>query len=300
MRSLAYRMVKPSYGLTRRVRIARMAQRGGQPLVVFSVPKSASSTVADALRRTVTGRPVFQIHLLTPERVATSERIYRETDPGARMLHIWQSQYLWSHLPTEEEPWDVVTLVREPIAQLISQYFQASHGLGPGSDPVAVARSVEEFVHKRLPATLGWFDLELQPHVGVDVYAHPFDPTVAHTTIDGPRARVLVLRTENVSQSSSVLGTFLGTAAIALGRENSAERKEYGDLYAAVIEEIELSQEMLDIAYSSKVVRHFYGPDEIQVFRRSWDRGADPTPDGTIRSEPATERCDGSEQAQRK
>ncbi len=277
MRSLAYRAVKPSYRLTKRARMARMAWRGGHPLVVFSVPKSASSTVADALRRTVKGRPVFQIHLLTPERVAASEQKYRVTDPDARMLHIWQSQYLWRHLPTAAAPWDVVTLVRDPIAQLVSQFFQESQALGPGRDPVAVARSVEAFVDKRLPATLGWFDLELEPHVGIDVYAHSFDPTVGHTIIEVARARVLVLRTEDVSRSSGALGAFLGMSEIPLGRENSAEGKRYAQLYTAVMDEIALSPRTLDLAYSSKIVRHFYRPEEIEAFRRSWLRVAEPT-----------------------
>jgi hypothetical protein len=277
-------MVKPSYRLTKRARIARMAWRGGHPLVVFSVPKSASSTVADALRHAAADRPVFQIHLLSPERVANSERKYRETDPDARMLHIWQSEYLWRHLPTVDAPWDVVTLVRDPVAQLVSQFFQAAHGLGPGSDAVALARSVEAFVDQRLPATLGWFDLELEPHVGIDVYAHPFDPTVAHAAIETPRARVLLLRTESLSRSSSALGAFLDTAPIPLGRENSADRKQYADLYRAVLDEIDLASKTLDRAYSSKLVRHFYAPEEIQAFRRSWDRGADTARDPAARA----------------
>ena len=228
MRSLAYRAVKPSYRLTKRARMARMAWHGGHPLVVFSVPKSASSTVADALRRTVKGRPVFQIHLLPPERVAASEQKYRVTDPDARVLSTSRpSPVPLAWPPHGCRPLGCRDLVRDPIAQLVSQFFQESQALGPGRDPVAVARSVEAFVDKRLPATLGWFDLELEPHVGIDVYAHSFDPTVGHTIIEVARARVLVLRTEDVSRSSGALGAFLGISEIPLGHENSARGKRY-------------------------------------------------------------------------
>ena len=47
--------------------------------------------------------------------------------------------------------------------------------------------------------------------------------------------------------------------------------KEYGDLYRAFLREVRPSPTVLDRAYSSRLVRHFYSQAEIAQFRRSWE-----------------------------
>ena len=77
MRGLARR----SYALTKWRLLRRMErQQGGVPVVVFCMSKTASSAVVRAVQGAVS-QPVFKIHLLAPEGVASAEAHNPASDP---------------------------------------------------------------------------------------------------------------------------------------------------------------------------------------------------------------------------
>ncbi len=55
-----------------------------------------------------------------------------------------------------------------------------------------------------------------------------------------------------------------------LPRVNVAADKDYSDLYLDFLAAIRPSDEVLDRAYGSDLVRHFYSPEEIASFRARW------------------------------
>jgi hypothetical protein len=57
--------------------------------------------------------------------------------------------------------------------------------------------------------------------------------------------------------------------------------KAYGDLYRRFLDGLHPPAEAIERAYSSRLVRHFYSPEEIARFRRRWadrDPARDPLP----------------------
>ncbi len=124
---------------------------------------------------------MFQVFRLHAERLAQAERRYRANNrgpgfPGA--LHLWESEYLLRHGPTPAAPWTVVTTVREPIGQAVSAFFH-SRGLRDENGEVdrradALAATMVSEGWIREP--LRWFDREFTPALGIDVFAHEFDP----------------------------------------------------------------------------------------------------------------------------
>ena len=232
------------------------------------MPKSASSTVAQALRGAV-DRPAFQIHLLTPERVARSERHYRETDPDARMLtHLATGV---PHRPPPDSPdTPTSTLVRDPIAQLISQFFQGSPSLDPCSDAHRGRRRWGSSCAPSFSHIAGMVRLEMKPHVGMDATS-----TSNHVSPTPDRSRVPELVCSSCALGEP--GRGLARAWVVPGSrrdaagENSAPTKEYA-ASTGPSSPRPGSPTTLDTAYSSKLVRHFYSPDEIEAFRRSWHR----------------------------
>jgi hypothetical protein len=255
-----------------------MGKREGTPIVVFSMAKTGSSALLSAVSDAVPNLP-FHIHLMAPDTIARSEASYRQTDRTVRPTHLWQSQYLTTRPPTPESPWVVVTAVREPVARSASEFFQSGARLGRLHDAATTMPRLEEFATRQgIPHTLRWFDTEFKKGLGVDVYQHPFDPARGYAVIETPAVRVLVLRQESFEVAGPALREFLGLSREPeIVKENVGSNKEYSELYSSVVRDVRFPKATLDLAYNNRFCRHFYSPEEIERFRRSWER-TDPSP----------------------
>jgi hypothetical protein len=271
IRELVRQVPRRSYALTKWRMLRRMERRTEDPIVVFCMSKTASTAIVRAVQN-ADPRPVYKIHLLTAEGVAQAEAQYRRTDPSARPRHILHASHLLRHLPTPEHPWQVVTIVREPIARAASEFFQSGERLGHLGDETTIeARCARFAMHQGIPRTIDWFERELEPTLGIDVYAHPFDPATGYSVIETPAVRMLILRQESLPVAPQALREFLGLSHdLNLARENEGSRKEYSDLYAAVLRDVRFPVDALDLAYGSRFAQHFYSVDEIDDLRGRW------------------------------
>ena len=270
--------------------VADRARRGSSPVLVYTVGKVASTTVVASLAQAGI-RPVYHVHVLTPSTIAGVRDVYRrawsQLAPG---WHLWESLYLRRQLDRSPGTcWRVVTLVRDPVARNLSSFFQvgeseygvdfSSLARAPRGEALA-ARLLDEFLHRfrghDAPDT--FFDEELLPVFGIDVYAAPFPVEQAYHVYAGPRADALVLRVEDLDRCfSTAVAQFLGVPDIPLARVNASEDKDYGELYAWFRRAVTLPDEYLDRVYSSRYARHFYSDEEIRRMRARWAReGAAP------------------------
>ena len=271
MVGFAQRLLKRSYPLTKYIVQRKLGSARGTPLVVFTMSKTASSAIYNALAARCP-KPLLRTHMLSPDSLARAEKNYRETAPDARPTHLFHGFYLSRHLPTPDAPWLVVTIVRDPIARAASDFFQSAERSGLMKDDAKIAESYERFVRVTgIPRAIEWFDREFEPAVGVDVCAHPFDHAQGYDIIDVPQARILVLRRESLEVAPVALARFLGLPGrVEVGADNVGAEKGYRDLYEDVLRKVCLSPETLEMAYSSCVVRHFYRQDEIDQFKGRW------------------------------
>src|SRR5262245_56784724 len=124
-------VARRNYALTkwRQLRKLDREHAKGRPVVVLTTSKSASTAVYVALRAN-TPTPVFKVHLLRANALEAAERNYRATDAEARPRHLFHGCHLVRHMPTPESPWLVVTMVREPIARAVSDFFQTGERFG--------------------------------------------------------------------------------------------------------------------------------------------------------------------------
>jgi len=291
IRSFARRLVGRSYFASKQYELFRMRGRlfgrPPAPIVVFSMGKTGSTAIARAVHD-ATGRRVFQVFRLDAERLAQAEQRYRANAkrapagrpvpfPGA--LHLWESEHLLRHPPTAAAPWTVITTVREPIAQAVSAFFHGSVRRGLPTDAPVEGNMVDRLTADLLAehwerAPLRWFDRELEPALGIDVFAEPFDPALGHAVIETPRARLLLLRQENLDAAPDVLARFLGVRApVPVPARNQAAGKEYGEVYAEFLRSVRLPDPVLDEVYGSRYARHFYADTELTRFRRRWRSG---------------------------
>jgi hypothetical protein len=270
------------YDLAKRRALRRLRRTPGKPVVVYTIGKTGSSTVLATLRAAVPHRPALQIHHLQPHRVALSEAAYRRLDPPIVAAHVVAAQHAIRHArPSVAAPWDVITLVREPMAQDLSVFFQVAERRGfirfdaggnlvePASVPALHERFLDWRDHED---DARWFDEDFEPSLGIDVYAAPFDPARGFARLDGERARVLLLRNEDLRRvGPAALGDFLGIDPPALVTANVGDDKRYAAIYRAV-RSLGMPAELVDRLHATKLAQHFYTAEELAAARAIWVR----------------------------
>ena len=269
--------------LVKRRYLAREARRPGRPIVVLTPGKAGSTAIEASVAAHLPDRPIYKVHWLSPAQLARAEAGYE-----IRHEHILASHHLRRHLPTPAEPWDVVVPVREPVARNVAAFFQTGERFGHTLDDPR--RAVEELLAwGQWRALLTWFDTEVRDTIGVDVFAHPFDPGRGWQVIETPAVRMLILRHEDLDRAPAALTDFLGVDVPELVRANVGARKPYASGYERFRREATFPGPALDEVYGSRFARHLYTEAEIDRFRARWSAaGGQPGSDAarTESSEP--------------
>lgn len=262
---------RASYSLARaRHRFQKRRSPAG-PAIVFAMAKTGSSALVAGLRA-AGWRDLYHVHDLDPDFLRAEEVQYRWS---GRPWRIWDAQLLLQRGRSRDEPWRVISLVRDPVAQTVSAFFQPGmrHGyIRPGA---TTAELIERFDDRldRLP--LSWFESHLLPTLGIDVYDFDFDPTVGYRIISTPTVRLLLLRREGLEVAPQAIGDLLDDdRPIEIPKANVGAEKTYAHVYQQFLQSVRPTPEQLERAYSSRLVQHFYSPREIDQFRTLWSDGA--------------------------
>jgi hypothetical protein len=278
-----------SYPLSRSLYLSSLWVRsfghrdGRRPVVVYQVGKVGSTTVTRALDRV--GIPTYHVHHLRPEFLGEYARQRRT---GTSVNHrdesrwIWEGEFLARRLPRPGRRWDVVTLVRDPVARDISDFFQNLHDTVP-ADILTAARASDEGLRRLyecweqrwvVPGAVldapGWFDREFREVLGVDLLELPFPRDEGWAVYDEPKARILAIRMEDLSdRGSAALSAFRGVA-VTISSANTRDDSADAELYGRFIAGLELPRDYLDRSYGSRYARHFYDGAQLAAFRSRW------------------------------
>jgi hypothetical protein len=226
--------------------------------------KVGSSAIVDALERH--HLPVFHVHKMSREHVMSlrEERRRRGWELGPIPPHDELGMRLHRDVLQRGRRARVVTIVREPIARNLSSYFEHLDAIWCRKDahesiPVEdLCRGfVERFPHSE---PLSWFDDELLPVLGIDVYAHPFpDEPIIRTE----RADLLILKSESSDEAKgAALARFFGIDGIVVRRMNETRSKSKGAAFARFRQSIRLRREYVDEMLNARYTRHFYSAAE--------------------------------------
>ncbi len=274
------------------------------PLLVYQMGKVGSSTLVASLRANpsvVSRYSIYQVHRLTAsglefvERVSAEARVrLRETSNPKRRFypeHARVGRWLRPRLidPKNNRKWLVITLVREPISRNVSSFFQnlefrlsydyRSELQRKGKEAVAAeiqrlfdVNYLDPWAMERVDANpLTWFDSELKAVFGVDVYASDFPTKKGYQIYESDRARVLLLRLEDLNRiHSAALKEFLQLDDFTLVSANTAEAKAYSELYEIFLRDLTLPASYVDDLCNSRHARHFYTDAEIKHLRARW------------------------------
>lgn len=250
-------------------------------VLIYQPGKVGSTTLCNSL--TAGGFEAYSIHGLNPR---------------GRYLHLSEGQ-----IPLCEEYVEaikkqvkkIITIIREPISRDFASYFEGILVMDDkilipqtdGRNPVS--SSYEYFLHLlennectgNTDGETGWYfnepewyNDELKPVFGIDVYRYPFDRKKGYGIIEDNGVSVLVLKAEKSQVWQEAVREFTGKEDFRmLDNANVAGQKLYAHLYQEVKETARLPQEYVDFYYrDNEKLRHFYTDEELEEFKAVWSK----------------------------
>ena len=238
---------------------ARLAAVRGEPVVVASTHRTASTAVYRSLRMAI-GSRVFKCHRLheplmswnTPNPLLTAEGILR-----SRMSGDWAVLH---GITQPRRPARFVFMVRDPIAVAASM--------------AALGRPEEGQAWPMVPpyskSMTDWFDADVLPALGWSPWNVPFDASRKAMLIDHEPWRFLVLRADLDDDSKErELSAFVG-ATVRMVRINSSEQRGRSARHARARDRIRSLPDEIDRIHRSRLCSHFFTPDELAAQRSRW------------------------------
>jgi len=256
--------------------------------IVYSPPKVGGQTITATLSKHPTISQPRHVHFLSPKGLAFMEGLIEQSRSHP-------NQHLWLTL-TAHSRWVRVLLaanrmlragglasivpkpvliagVREPMGQYLSMVFQvwwmyADSPTGLTAEFIRARMIDDPWRHH----CNNWFKDDLEPMIGLDVFARPFPTEQGWDIYENDIARLLIIRQENLDRLPEAVGILYGIdpATVKMESRNKAEEKDYSSEYAAAKKAWRPSEQDLEEVYSPAYVRHFYTSQEIEAFQNRW------------------------------
>ena len=252
----------------------------GDPILVFQMGKVGSKTVVNSLRQALPDATIHHLHFLHDlDSVEQSIRNAWYYSP-AQMDHLNHCRAIRREIDANNpaQRWKVITLVRDPIGKAVSAFFynidpdKAKQEFRWFNKGRVVRKLVNQFVENlHFKDSSNWFDQQLRPVFGVDVFAEPFPVEQGYHIYHGANADILLLKLERLNScAAEAFGDFLGLEGFTLADTNRAQDTSYARIYRAFKDRLRLSPQLLDEVYASPLARQFYSQQELDAFRRKW------------------------------
>ena len=267
------------------VRVSVKGLNRNTPVLIYQMGKVGSRTVYDTLSGAGLPYPIYHVHWLSPDGIKEVEERYQNSGSDEMPRHLITSRVLRRKLEKKKEPWYIITLVRDPIARGISEFFELAWAFWPelvdedgcvrADDAMGVLQILFAEFDESTDRASTWFDRELRSVFAIDVYAHGFDLEHGYSVIRNQEAHVLVLRLENLDRNLAVLGQFLGRKGpVQMVRSNVSAQKKNAETHRVVMDNLRVPESVCARIYSSRYARHFYSDSMRDGFCRKWSRGS--------------------------
>ncbi|KXF80014.1 putative capsular polysaccharide synthesis family protein [Enterovibrio coralii] len=248
-------------------------------VLVYQMGKVGSSSIEASLEQA--NIPSWHIHTFDDNE---EFQMYRNTSDVACFFdwHVRAGYKLAlahrKRILQKRESLKIITLVRDPVATVVSRFFQDLHiQFVAGKKNEAIHGDIEKTLAHlfdafdtqiRLEYFTDWFDRELKRQFGVDIYQHVHDPNQGHWTMSQGGRDVLLMKCEAINDSASVLADFLAEPSFTLTTSNDAANKWYSELYRQF--KATYPFEKLFHLYDAPLYQAVYSESEIQAFKNKW------------------------------
>lgn len=243
---------------------------GRTPTCVFAIGHVGSIALTAALAQR--HHFVFKAETLDPVKLKQN-------------THLTAARWFHQHVVLKGCRAKIISITRDPLALMISEFFSKSKHIAGRRDAATalpVETLIEMFLHdyvdqKRHLRVLHWFDHEMKPALGIDVYQRPSPAGEGSAQWSESAYDVLLVRTElDDAQKSQVVGAFVGIPDLEIQRVNTSGARPYREQYSKFKDSLHVPDDLLDTIYNSTYARHFYTDDEREAMRSRW-RSAGPS-----------------------
>ncbi|MEQ9356483.1 putative capsular polysaccharide synthesis family protein [Coleofasciculus chthonoplastes] len=284
-----YRITHPYH----RLRLWLEGLRSKDKIVIYQMSKVGSTTIWKSLESLNLDIPIYHVHTLRHEQISRAIERDKANFPKLRFMYpeTIHSEYLRSQLDQKNimHPWSVITLVRDPVAKILSSFFQNLErefllGLDyrkkikVEGDTKVLQEVIERFYQEKVDNSrrkhpFEWFNFELKDNLDFDIFAEPSIAGSNYYIYNTKLARILLLNLESLNDSyQSAFQEFLGLQNANLVQANVGLQKRYKSLYKSFLRNVDLPVDYLDEIYQTELVRHFYSESEIEQFYQRWTR----------------------------
>lgn len=252
------------------------------PVLVYQMGKVGSQTIYHSLQLADLPNSIFHFHFLSDDIRAVRNYHKKAGIPSSYPFDL--AQAVRTELDKQgRKSCLIITLVRDPIAFVISNAFQNPQFINAnlanvnGSiDPPKMVTYLTNLLSNPDAFTymFNWFDRELKRVFLIDIFAQPFPKHVGYTVITGPQDKTLLIRMEDLSRiGCNAISSFLDMPKpLILTPANVGAEKEGGKIYQQVKQMIKLEPAIVNRIYSSTFVRHFYDDVMVQEFTDRWTK----------------------------
>ena len=257
-------------------------------VVVHQMSKVGSQTVVASLHEALPDHAIYHTHFISDQGLGWLEGFVRERWGSVHIpQHLWHGQFVRENLCGEDAPerLRIVTLVRDPVARNISEFFQeldvhlaypyqqklAEKGIDGVTDDLEsmLLHKLNEEVDWKQP--YAWFDPEIRDVLGIDLFAADFDVSAGYGIVSQGNTDVLLIKLESLTEcAEQAFDEFLGIRGFRLVSHNVATRKYYSEAYRNIQNRLQIPADLLELCYASGHVRHFYSDTEIANFIDRW------------------------------
>lgn len=254
------------------------------PIIIYQMGKVGSAAVYKTLLDASLSNQVLHLHFLSQDLPEHRNR-YKLAGIYPPPYHFYLGEAFRKLLNKHQSfPIKVISLVRDPIARMISDVFENPYFAGESiqTDTGSIdPRKAGKYISHKLgdPDTFKyiyeWFDKELKTVFGIDVFADPFPLETGHAVYSKAGVEALVIRLEDLSgKGSKALADFLCLGdQLILKESNVRTDSTEREAYHKVRESVSLSPSLCKEIYSSKFVKHFYNETMIDDFISKWTKG---------------------------
>jgi hypothetical protein len=222
------------------------------PVVVYQPGKVGSQAIAKTLNDM--GKKVYHAHYIY--------NIAGEYSSAANYK-------LKKTLSELNQPLQIVTPIREPIARNLSAYFWSLPKDAKYTPDIYKHQFINNYQHEWL---LNWFDHEFNNLFEMDIYELAFNQHRGYSIYEGmwnkqPLSILIVQQEKLMFNFKEILVRFFHTDAYpVVPRVNETKQWFYKDFKCW----LKLPEDFLEKIYTSKYARHFYGEHDITHFKNKW------------------------------
>ncbi|MBK9123465.1 MAG: hypothetical protein IPM16_10155 [Chloroflexi bacterium] len=233
------------------------------PIVLYSTGGSGSNSVAEALDRR--GAFTLHTHMLTDDAL-TDDRLKPRR---------WR--WIKRHIVDAQRRTLFIATVRDPIAVMVSGFFMRVPPMRERAAAkgrvLTVEKALDRFLNKYIHGryTVEFFDRQIQPVLGIDVYRDSFPREQGWATYTKGPFSLLVVRSELPDEAKAeAIGAFTGVQGLSIPRVNRSDQKDYAELRREFDARLTIPDEILDTYYESRLAQHFFSPEERAAMRAKW------------------------------